>query len=453
VDILNKDIFWNDCLLQVNKEFLFGCGTHNWDDPLGNGRDGIHGGHAYSILQAVNYGKERLLMMKNPWSQSEWNGPWSDGSSQWTAESIKALGHTFGDDGIFWIRYEDMLRKYDVIWKTRLFRPDWRVTQQWTSLNIPWAGEYQDTKFEVVVEKPAPTVFVLSQLDDRYFRGLTGQYDFMLSFRVHRAGEEDYVLRTFGEWIGQRSISAELDLEAGTYEIRLKISAYRNDNADKVEDVVKFNWLDRRAKLLQVGLSYDLAHAKAQLGPKPKEESKQKPKPAPAPSAVTTTEVPASDAPVPKTELEGGDSSSAAQVGFPRGPELAKSSYNYVNGPRIRDFENYGSDYNGSANGDPEPIKGAVASKAEDDQKRNAPWGAVCVVGLRVYCRNADATIQIVRPAEEEVKATDSVDAVRLVKPDVDDPACDAVNGAENEKGDEKKDGGSEEGENKGEKV
>src|SRR5579871_4522790 len=95
-DILSKDRFWNESLLQVNKEFLIGCGTTNWDDPFGLGRDGIHGGHAYSVLRAVNYGKERLVLLKNPWGEQEWNGPWSDGSSQWTPESIKALDHTFG---------------------------------------------------------------------------------------------------------------------------------------------------------------------------------------------------------------------------------------------------------------------------------------------------------------------------------------------------------------------
>lgn len=79
-DILSKDRFWNESILKVNEEFLIGCGTTIWDDPLKEGRDGIHGGHAYSVLRAVNYGKERLMLLKNPWGEQEWNGPWSDGS-------------------------------------------------------------------------------------------------------------------------------------------------------------------------------------------------------------------------------------------------------------------------------------------------------------------------------------------------------------------------------------
>ena len=100
-DILNKDKLWED-LCRINDEFLFGCASHTYQDPLNLGRDGIYGDHAYSILKATRYGQERLLMVMNPWGHAEWNGPWSDGSSQWTVEAMKELGHVFGDDGVFW---------------------------------------------------------------------------------------------------------------------------------------------------------------------------------------------------------------------------------------------------------------------------------------------------------------------------------------------------------------
>lgn len=41
-----------------------------------------------------------LILARNPWGQAEWSGRWSDGSEQWTAESIQALDHKFGDDGV-----------------------------------------------------------------------------------------------------------------------------------------------------------------------------------------------------------------------------------------------------------------------------------------------------------------------------------------------------------------
>lgn len=391
--------------MKVNEEFLFGCGTPNWspkmDDP-GRGRDGIYGRHAYSVLRAMEYGTERLVLMKNPWGEREWNGPWSDGSSQWTPESIKALGHTFGDDGVFWIRYEDILRKYRVFWRTRLFTPEWKVTQQWTNLPVHWAGEYCDTMFEFTISQTTPTVIVLSKLDDRYFRGLTGQYDFVLSFRVHKAGEEDYIMRTFSGDSWDRSVSVELDLEPGTYEVRLKITAIRNSHKPKVEDVIKDNWLNRRDKLLLIGQSYDLAHAKVQV------EEPEKSKEEAATEAAQTAGGRAADTPnTPKTEA--GDkpttSISTSNGGPTDGPDSAE---NRGDTPHCADAD---------------PVVDKLADTKSDHQKEeeeaDEPWSAIAVVGLRVYCRKGDATIKIVRPKLPAETA----------KLDVDDPARDAAKG------------------------
>ena len=54
-DILDKEKFWKE-LLQVNKEFLFGCATGLWGggySPYGD-VTGIIEGHAYSVMKAVD---------------------------------------------------------------------------------------------------------------------------------------------------------------------------------------------------------------------------------------------------------------------------------------------------------------------------------------------------------------------------------------------------------------
>ena len=48
---------------------------------------------------------------------------------------MKLLNHKFGNDGMFWISYEDLLRNYSSFDRTRLFGPDWRITQQWTTVS------------------------------------------------------------------------------------------------------------------------------------------------------------------------------------------------------------------------------------------------------------------------------------------------------------------------------
>ncbi|KAF1984942.1 cysteine proteinase [Aulographum hederae CBS 113979] len=261
-DILDKEKFWNEELKMVNKQFLFGCGQMG--GKYGQ-RQGILEKHAYSIMEAREIKGERLLKLRNPWGNTEWKGAWSDGSAEWTPEWMQLLDHQFGDDGVFWISYKDLLRNYQHFDRTRLFGPEWTVTQQWTSLHVPWSVDYHDTKFQVTLTKPSHVVIVLSQLDDRYFRGLEGQYEFYLQFRLHKEGEDDYIVRSNRAYYMRRSVSTELDLDAGTYHILLKIVAKRYPEDPTPEEVIRNTCHTRREKLLSIGLSYDLAHAKGKF--------------------------------------------------------------------------------------------------------------------------------------------------------------------------------------------
>lgn len=56
------------------------------------------------------------------------------------------------------------MRKYQSFDRTRLFGPDWNITQQWTTLNVPWTADYNDTKFNITLTKKGPVVVVLSQV-------------------------------------------------------------------------------------------------------------------------------------------------------------------------------------------------------------------------------------------------------------------------------------------------
>lgn len=124
--ILDKDRFWKEELMNVNKDFLFGCGTglwSNWLYPKYEGpprdRKGISENHSYSIMDATELDGVRLLRLRyvfcipsmsslwqhltgdrNPWGRKEWNGAWSDGSPEWTPERMEKLGHKFGNDGV-----------------------------------------------------------------------------------------------------------------------------------------------------------------------------------------------------------------------------------------------------------------------------------------------------------------------------------------------------------------
>uniref|UniRef100_A0A672TQH6 Calpain-3 n=1 Tax=Strigops habroptila TaxID=2489341 RepID=A0A672TQH6_STRHB len=80
---------------------------------------GLVKGHAYSVtaVEETTFKGEkiRLVRLRNPWGQVEWNGPWSDKSEEWTfineEEKIR-LQHQIVEDGEFWISFEDFMRHF-----------------------------------------------------------------------------------------------------------------------------------------------------------------------------------------------------------------------------------------------------------------------------------------------------------------------------------------------------
>ncbi|PNH35630.1 hypothetical protein BJF96_g1542 [Verticillium dahliae] len=238
-DILSKEVFWKQKLLRVNQDCLISCSTGFASRGRGE-RNGIVEMHAYSIMKAVELNGERLVHLKNPWGKGEWKGAWSDGSKEWTPEWLRQLNHTFGDDGAFWISYTDLLKKYSMFDVTRLFGSDWTSKTKWTTLEVPWVSDYHKTSFALTITRAGPVVIVLSQLDDRYFRGLEGQYRFDLGFRLHRAGDgEAYVVRSEPAYRMRRSVNVELDLEAGDYEVHVRVEATRNDDLLPTHQVIR----------------------------------------------------------------------------------------------------------------------------------------------------------------------------------------------------------------------
>lgn len=272
-NLLNKDKFWYDELRKIGTDFVFSAAAASYREWRANNnssvrverRQGIVSHHAYAILDTYEGHGQRLVKMRNPWGSSEWTGPWSDGSKEWNHEWIERLGHKFGDDGIFWIRYDDMLRKYKYLDRTRIFGPGWHVAQQWTSVQVPWnTTDYQQTRFQIEVPEDTDAVIVLSQLDDRYFQGLQGKYNYTLQFRVEKDGDDDddYIARSPHTYELVRSNNVEVKLEKGKYSVLFKVEAKKTNRKD-VEAVIRDNiW--RKEKLMQVGTLYDLAHQKGQ---------------------------------------------------------------------------------------------------------------------------------------------------------------------------------------------
>uniref|UniRef100_A0A8C7CGT7 Calpain-3 n=1 Tax=Oncorhynchus kisutch TaxID=8019 RepID=A0A8C7CGT7_ONCKI len=83
---------------------------------------GLVKGHAYSVTAVEESQhkepKVRLVRLRNPWGQVEWNGPWSDNSKEWVSLSKgekDKLQHQSAEDGEFWMAFEDFKKNYTKI--------------------------------------------------------------------------------------------------------------------------------------------------------------------------------------------------------------------------------------------------------------------------------------------------------------------------------------------------
>ena len=69
----------------------------------------------------------------------------------------------------------------------------------------------------------SPAVIVLAQLDDRYFKELSGSSKFTMDFKLFKRGEKHVLVNSSHSTFFGRSVNAELDLEAGEYVVHVRI--------------------------------------------------------------------------------------------------------------------------------------------------------------------------------------------------------------------------------------
>ncbi|KAE8699402.1 hypothetical protein F3Y22_tig00110578pilonHSYRG00002 [Hibiscus syriacus] len=90
---------WSQLLRFKQEGFLLGDGSPSSSD-VKVFSSGIVQGHAYSLLQVREVDGYKLIQIRNPWANEvEWNGPWSDSSSEWTDRMRHKLKHVPQSNG------------------------------------------------------------------------------------------------------------------------------------------------------------------------------------------------------------------------------------------------------------------------------------------------------------------------------------------------------------------
>ncbi|KAG5493632.1 hypothetical protein JIQ42_02005 [Leishmania sp. Namibia] len=86
------------------------------DMPAANQALGLAAGHAYAVLDMQEVGKERVMLLRNPWGKQEWNGKYGRRDTSEESVAVRAafdLKRTEEDMGVFCIAYDDVVRYFD----------------------------------------------------------------------------------------------------------------------------------------------------------------------------------------------------------------------------------------------------------------------------------------------------------------------------------------------------
>ena len=60
------------------------CAVSDEDYQGEHASKGLATNHAYTLIGAYHTGGHRLVKIRNPWGQFEWNKAWNDNDRNWT---------------------------------------------------------------------------------------------------------------------------------------------------------------------------------------------------------------------------------------------------------------------------------------------------------------------------------------------------------------------------------
>ena len=122
---------WNKMIESQKKGFVMTAGTSGDVSNLDIEEVGLSPGHAYTVLGVHELdgprGKEKVVRLRNPWGNGEWNGDWSDSSSKWNSATKLKVSHIKKDDGDFYMSYNDFIKYYVTMGFAKI-HPDYETT-------------------------------------------------------------------------------------------------------------------------------------------------------------------------------------------------------------------------------------------------------------------------------------------------------------------------------------
>lgn len=222
--------FWGKLMGFRKDGVLLGCsidgGTVEGEVIIDGERTGLIGRHAYAIIDIIYVTdndapkkRHRLIRLRNPWGQREWQGKWKDGSPELEKhfESINQELKKLGDDenyneydtndGTFLMCYKDWRSIYNNFYACVDFSDSWfgiRFAGGWTTETaggVPTTGSMQECErwatnpqYKLTLKTKTEVLISLAQEDGRYIKN--AQFPFVevintACFTIMKAGPDE----------------------------------------------------------------------------------------------------------------------------------------------------------------------------------------------------------------------------------------------------------------------
>lgn len=198
--------------------------------------------HSYSMtkleeITTIDNKTIQLLILKNPYGDSEWTGAFSKNSKEWeliSSQDRNRLMLKNEEDGEFFMSVEDFTEYFDRVQLCHLC-PDAFDRQSCSSdWNIEvhhgeWSHDYSKTpkKFKVELQKAGTIVIALMQKNGR--KELKSYFTTCIEVRESTSSKiiSSNCPQAFG-FLGFRETTARFELQAGDYDI-IPINIWRGD--------------------------------------------------------------------------------------------------------------------------------------------------------------------------------------------------------------------------------
>jgi len=175
----DADMMWARLVSWKESGCLMGasCGMESmeWEDQQSSARAaaasvGLQTEHAYSVLELVANGEDRLLRLRNPWGRGEYTGRYGSGWDGWTPELKHRVGaYGMEGSGVFFIEFRDFLRFFESVEVARLHK-GWQTLRSATLLAESARGLSVEGGFpawELVADEDADGYLTLWQASGR----------------------------------------------------------------------------------------------------------------------------------------------------------------------------------------------------------------------------------------------------------------------------------------------